>query len=70
MRQSKFFQFEEDPFSKGSQDIAFIMHGGLLIMKFSQTKPQITSKNENFYDLYFTILKKLSDEGRENWDLR
>ena len=52
MRQSKVFQFEEDPFSKGAQGRALIMHEALSLRKFFQTKHQVNNRNINFYDLY------------------
>ena len=65
-RQSKTFEFEEDPFAKNAQGICMMMHEVLFRMKFLQTKPQNKSKNTNFYDLKHTIIEKLSDEGGEN----
>ena len=69
-RQTKTFQFEEEPFCKGAQSVAFIMHKVLLIMKFLQTKSQVKGKNTNYYDLYFTVVQSLSDEERKSWDHR
>ena len=56
-RQSGIFQIEEDLFSKNVQAIGKINHEVLLLMKFSQTKPQIENMNENNYDLYYTVIK-------------
>ena len=66
MRKSNTFQFEEDPFSKKAGGIAFIMLEALLLMKFLQAKPQIKNKNINYDDLYYTIIKNLSDDRGEN----
>ena len=63
MRQSSTFQFEEDPSSKRAQDVAFKMHEALLLMKTLQTKPQVKSMKKNHYDLYYTVIENLSDEG-------
>ena len=37
-------------FSKKAQDLAKIFHGVLLIMKFSQTKPQVEIMNLNYFE--------------------
>ena len=63
MRQSNTFQFEEDRFSKDAQGIAFIMHEALLLMNFLLRKPPVKSMNIYYFDLYYTIIKNLSDEG-------
>ena len=36
--------FDEDPFSKGAQGTAFILHEALLLIKILETKPQVKSK--------------------------
>ena len=40
-RQSKTFQFDEDPFAKNAQGIGKIYQEVLLLKKFLQTKPQV-----------------------------
>ena len=49
---------DEDPFAKYAQGISNISHDVLLLMKVSQTKPQVKNLNSNFYDLYYTVIKK------------
>ena len=56
-RQSGCFQFEEDPFSKDVRSIGEIYHEVLLLMKFSQTKPQVKNKNIVYYDFFYTVFK-------------
>ena len=41
MGQSGFFQFEEDPFNKGAQGVAVIMHEALSMMKFCRRNHEI-----------------------------
>ena len=50
-RQSGTFQFEEDPFSRNVEGIGRFYHKTLIVMKFSQTKPQVNNMNINCYDL-------------------
>ena len=57
-RRSGIFQSEEDSFSKGVQGISKIYHEVMLSMKFLQTKHQVTNMNNNYYDLYYTVIKK------------
>ena len=57
-RQSGTFQFEEDPFSKNVRGIGKKIQDVLLLMKFLQTKPQVKSMNNVYYDLYCTCKKK------------
>ena len=54
---NKNFQTQEDPFSK-------IYHEVLLLMSFLQTKPQVKNMNNNYYDLYHTVIKT-RDENRD-----
>ena len=52
------FQFEEDPFAVRDGSISEIYHEVKLLMKFSQTKPQVKIMNINFYNFYYTVIKK------------
>ena len=54
---NKNFQTKQDPFAKNAQGISKIYHEVLMLMKVLQTKPQIKSKNINYYDLYYTVIK-------------
>ena len=56
-KQSGNFQFEEDPFSKNVQNTGKIYHEVLLLMKLSQTKPQVNIMNIKFYDSYYIVIK-------------
>ena len=51
-------RMNEDHFNKNGQSISEIYHEVLLLMKFSQTKPEVKRMNINFYDLYYTVIKK------------
>ena len=61
-RQSGNFQFEVDFFSKNVQGIGKIYHEILLLMKFSQTMPNVKNMNINYYDLYYTVIKIRDDK--------
>ena len=65
MRQFNAFSFDEDPSSKSDQGINFIRHEALLSRKFLQKRPPVKSKNINSYDLYYTCIQNLSDDGGE-----
>ena len=41
----------EVPFAKNAQGISKSYHAVILLMKFLQTKPQVTSMNIRYYDL-------------------
>ena len=56
------FKFEEDPFGKNLQGISKIYHEVLVSKKFLQTKPQVNSMNNNYYDLYYTVIKNRDDK--------
>ena len=57
-RQSGFFQFEEYPFRKGVQGIGKNYHELLLLLKLLQTKRQVKNMNNNYHDVYYTVIKK------------
>ena len=59
---NKNFRFEEDLFSKNAQGIAKIYREVLMLMKFLQTKPQIKTMNNNYYDLYYTVIKNRKEK--------
>ena len=61
-RQSGNFQFEEDPFSKNVHGIAENYHEVLLLMKISQTKPEVKSVNIDYYNLYYTVTKNRDEK--------
>ena len=52
-----------DPFAKNGQGISKICHEVLLLMKFSQTKPQVKNMYINYYYLYYTVIKN-RDENK------
>ena len=61
---NKSFQTQQDPFSKNVQGLSKIYHEVLLLMKFLQTKPQIKNMNNNYQDLYYTVIK-VRDENKD-----
>ena len=61
-RQSGTFQFEEEFFSKIVQSNGKVYHEVLLSMIFLQTKPKVKSVNENYHDLFFTVIKNRDHE--------
>ena len=48
---------DEDPFARNAQSISKIYQEVLMLMKFLQTKPQVKNMNNNYYDLYYTVIK-------------
>ena len=61
-RQSGSFQLEEGPFSKGAHGKAKIMHEVKVLLKFLQTKHEIENIINNFYDLFFTVIKNRDEQ--------
>ena len=61
-KQSGTFHFEEDPFSKNVEGIDKIHHEIVFLMKILQTKPQNKKMNNEFYDLYYTVIKNRDDK--------
>ena len=64
-------RFDEDPFVRNAQGFSKIYHEVLLLMKFSQTKPQVKNMNINYHDLYYTVNrnrdeKEILDNQYEN----
>ena len=55
---------DKDAFSKNAQGISKIYHEVLLLMKFLQTRPGVKNMNNNYYDLYYTVIKS-RDENRD-----
>ena len=54
---NKIFQTQQDPFSRNAQGIKKIYHEVILLMTFLQTKPQIETLNNNYHDLYYSVIK-------------
>ena len=50
-------RFDENTFAKNAQIISKIYHEVLLLMKVLQTKPQVKNMNNNWYDLYYTVIR-------------
>ena len=62
-------KFDEDPFAKNAQGISKIYHKVLELIKFLRTKPQVKNMNNNYYDLYYTVIrnrKYIVDSQYEN----
>ena len=58
------FQTQKYPSAKNAHSISKIYHEVLLLMKFLQTKPQVKNMNNNYYDLYYTVIKT-RDENKD-----
>ena len=68
MKQKK-FQTQQDPFSKNTQGTSKIYHEVLFLMNFWQTKPEIKYMNNNYYDLYYTVIKvRDGNKDIDNYD--
>ena len=68
LKNKNFQTHHEGPFSRNAQGISKIYHEVLVLMKFSQTKPQVKNMNNNYYDLYFTVIKvrdEIKDIGNQ-----
>ena len=59
-------RFEQDPFAKNAQGISKINHEVLMLMKFLQTKPQVKIMNNNYYDLFYTVIKNRDEKEVED----
>ena len=62
---------DEDPISKNAQGISKSYHEVLMLMKVSQTKPQVKKMIFIFYELYYTVVKdrdatEILDNQNEN----
>ena len=55
-------RMDEDPFAKNAQGISKIYHEVLLLMKSLQTKPQVKNMNNNYYDLFYRVIKNRDDK--------
>ena len=55
-------KMDEDPFARNAQGISKIYHEVLLVIKISQTKPQVKNMNIDYHDLYYTVIKNRDDE--------
>ena len=64
MKNKNFQTNNQDPFAKNAQGISKIYHEVLLLMKFLQTKPELKNMNNNYYDLYNTVIKT-RDENKD-----
>ena len=63
-------QLGTDTLSKDAQSRDFIIHESLVLMKFLLRKPQVKSKKMRFFDLYYKVIKNLSGEDGEKWNLK
>ena len=48
----------EDPFARNAQGISKSYHEVILLMKFLQTNPEVKDMSFNYYDSYYTVIKK------------
>ena len=61
---NKHFQTQQDPFAKNAQGFSKFYHEVLLLTKFLQTKPQVKNMNNNYYDIYYTVIR-IRDENKD-----
>ena len=61
---NKNFQTQQDPFSRNAEGFSKIYHEVFLSIKFLQTKPKVENMNNNYYDLYNTVIKT-RDESKD-----
>ena len=61
-RQNGNFQVEEDPVANKPEGIKKLYHEVLLWRAFLQTKPQVKSMNNKYYNLYYTAIKSRDDK--------
>ena len=54
--------FDEDPFAKNARHISKIYHEVLMLIKYLQNKPQVKNMNNNYYDLYYTVIKNRDEK--------
>ena len=55
-------RFDEDAFNKNAQGISKIWHEVMKLMKFLKTKPQVKNINNNYYDLYYTVIENRDEK--------
>ena len=55
-------RFYEDPFVKKTQSISKIYHEVLKLMKFLQAKAQLKNMNNNYNNLYYTVIKNRKEK--------
>ena len=53
------FRMNEDPFARYARGISTIYHEVINKMKILQTKSQVKKMDLNYYDLYYTVIKKV-----------
>ena len=58
------FQTQKDSFSRNAVGISEIYYEVLLLMEILQTKPQVKNMNNNYYNLYYTVIR-CRDESRD-----
>ena len=55
-------RMDKDPFCKIARGIIGIYHELLLLMKFLPSKPEVNNVNNNYYDLYYSVIKNRDDD--------
>ena len=61
----KNLQTQEDLFSKNARVNNKIYHEVLLLMKNLHTKPQVKNLNNNYYDLFYTVIQNRREKDNE-----
>ena len=66
MKNKNYQTHHEDPFSRNAQGISKFHHEILMLRNFLQTKLQFNNMNNNYYDLYYTVIKTRDDNNVNN----
>ena len=62
-------RMDVDTFARNAQGISKIHLEVLMLKRFLQTKPKLKIMDMNFYDFYYTVIKKRKEEEqKENID--
>ena len=56
-------KMDEYHFSKNARKNSKIYHEVLLLMNFLQTEPQIKNMNNNYFDLFYTLIKNRDEKN-------
>ena len=62
------FQTQEDSFSKNAQGISKNYHEVLMLVNFLPTQPSVKNTNNNYYDLFYTVIKNRDEKDNNEND--
>ena len=55
-------RIDEDPFAKIAHGITKIYHEVSILLKFLQTKPLVKNMNNNYGEVYYTVIKNRDEK--------